>query len=240
MSWFLFCEVVQDWLEITVVEPNKRGPSLRNRLAGQARMYVRAFNREKLASENGVEYFLEVLKKEYLRDAPRVFMWRFTNFLKVRRHSDDILSWLYKYDLEFTRLMGAWKDLCPYVDPQSATTAKKIEINAWINQNFPENERPQSDQERIALYNERVIDPAHVAKFPFQELVKTLFMVIQSQLSSEQLRVLFTRQVYDGVKLTEYNMKWIETVFRDLLASPNASLDNPTIQRKRTTHSDPS
>ena len=47
MSWFLFCEVVQDWEEITVVEKPKRGPSLRNRLAGQARMYIRAFDREK-------------------------------------------------------------------------------------------------------------------------------------------------------------------------------------------------
>ena len=55
MSWFLFYETVQDWLEVTVIEPTKRGPSLRNRLSGQARMYIRAFDRDTLASENGVE-----------------------------------------------------------------------------------------------------------------------------------------------------------------------------------------
>ena len=106
------------------------------------------------------------------------------------------------------------------------------EITLWITQNVAEADRPTTNPDRIAVYNERYVDPDHMAKFPFHELVKTLFFVIQSQLSSEQLRVLFTRQVYDGVKLTDYNMEWIQTVFRDLLASPK-KMPPWTIQRSK-------
>ena len=41
--------------------------------------------------------------------------------------------------------------------------------------------------------------------------------------------------MYDNVSLTSYTMEWVTDVFRDLLASPkNATLDNPTIQRRRS------
>ena len=30
MSWFMFCEVVRDWQEITIVPKNQQGPHLRN------------------------------------------------------------------------------------------------------------------------------------------------------------------------------------------------------------------
>ena len=111
MSWFLFCELVKDWTGIAVVEKSQRGPHLRNRRS--AALHKRAFDRDTLCTDNGVQYFLTVLKKEYIRDAPRVFMWRFTNFLKCRRRGDVILALLYKYDLKFNRLQDAWQDLTP-------------------------------------------------------------------------------------------------------------------------------
>ena len=139
-------------------------------------MYRRKFDREKLQQDDGVEYFLKTLKGEYIRDAPRVFMWRFTNFLRVRRHGDDILAWLYKYDLEFTRLQGAWKDLTPYLDPgQPPPQATMQEITQWITNNVSEQDRPNNNPDRIKMYNIRVIEPDHQSKFPFQELVKTSF-----------------------------------------------------------------
>ena len=89
----MFEEYVKDWEEITIVEPEKRGPILRNRLRGYPATFKRIFDRTQLASEHGVKYFMKTLKGEFIRDAPRVFMWRLLGFFKLRRGKDDIVSW---------------------------------------------------------------------------------------------------------------------------------------------------
>ena len=63
MSWLLFCEVVEDWEEVTVIEKSQKGPHLRNRLSGSAALYKRTFDRDLLCKPNGVECFLKVLKR---------------------------------------------------------------------------------------------------------------------------------------------------------------------------------
>ena len=37
-SWFKYEESVDDWLDLTVNEPEKRGPALKNRFVGDAEM----------------------------------------------------------------------------------------------------------------------------------------------------------------------------------------------------------
>ena len=38
-SWFAYEEKLDDWLDITTVDPEKQGPSLKNRLIGDAAHY---------------------------------------------------------------------------------------------------------------------------------------------------------------------------------------------------------
>ena len=38
-SWFKDEELIDDWLDLTVLEAEKRGPALKNRLAGDAEMH---------------------------------------------------------------------------------------------------------------------------------------------------------------------------------------------------------
>ena len=90
MSWFMFCEVVKDWQEITVITPDKQGPHLRNNLKGVAALYKRAFDRDTLAKEDGVAYFLRVLKKEFIRDAPRSLSYGW--FRMQRTPSHDVFG----------------------------------------------------------------------------------------------------------------------------------------------------
>ena len=67
VTWFQFEGHVKDWEEITVIEPKKRGPLLRNRLQGFPATFKRIFDREKLTQEDGVQYFMKTLKvKIYL------------------------------------------------------------------------------------------------------------------------------------------------------------------------------
>ena len=50
-SWFKYEELIDDWLDLTVLEAGKRGPALRNRLVGGAEMHKGLLNWESLRAE---------------------------------------------------------------------------------------------------------------------------------------------------------------------------------------------
>ena len=56
-SWFNFEELTDDWLDLSVLEAEKRGPALRNRLVGDAEVYKGLLDREPLKAADGVKYF---------------------------------------------------------------------------------------------------------------------------------------------------------------------------------------
>ena len=45
-SWFAYEEAVDNWLDVTELEPEKWGPALRNRLEGEAAAYAPLLDRE--------------------------------------------------------------------------------------------------------------------------------------------------------------------------------------------------
>ena len=47
-SWCKYEELIDDWLDLTVPEAEKRGPALKNRLVGDAEMYKGLLDRESL------------------------------------------------------------------------------------------------------------------------------------------------------------------------------------------------
>ena len=47
-SWCKYEELIDDWLDLTVLEPEERGPALKNRLVGDAELYKGLLNRESL------------------------------------------------------------------------------------------------------------------------------------------------------------------------------------------------
>ena len=57
-SWFAYEESIDDWLDITTLPPEKHGPSLKNRLYGDAAIYKPLLDRDLLNDQiNGVIYF---------------------------------------------------------------------------------------------------------------------------------------------------------------------------------------
>ena len=149
MTWFMFEEYVRDWEEITQVLVEQRGPLLRNRLRGYPATFKRIFNRDKLCQPDGVTYFMKTLKGEFIRDAPRVFMWRLLRFIRLRRGKEDIISWLTRYNLEFERLSGSWDDFrdldLEYTEDNNTVCTmpeeQQAKVRAYI-MTLPVNERP--------------------------------------------------------------------------------------------------
>ena len=87
-SWFKYEELIDDWLDLTVLEAGKRRPALKNRFVGDAEMYKGLLNRESLRAENGVKYFRDTLRPHFIKVAQSVFLWRFYQFIssKERKH----------------------------------------------------------------------------------------------------------------------------------------------------------
>ena len=70
-SFFAFEDAIDDWCDITELEPEKRGPALRNRLEGEASQYKRLLNRELLRDPNeGAIYFLKILAAPFHQGSP--------------------------------------------------------------------------------------------------------------------------------------------------------------------------
>ena len=89
-------------------------------------------------------------------------------------------------------------------------------------------------EEGTDMYNQH-LKVEHTQLFPFRGIIQTLFFVIQSDLSSEQLRVLLQRSVYENRTIKTWDMDFLNRVFRDLIAEPNVSLENPTYNRGQRT-----
>ena len=68
-SWFAFEDAIDDWCDITELESEKWGPALRNRLDGEAAVYKRLLDGDKLRQPNGrvVEYFKRTLRPHFVR-----------------------------------------------------------------------------------------------------------------------------------------------------------------------------
>ena len=65
---------VEEWVSITSIDKDKRGPLLRNRLLGEAIRLKPLFDTGSLRDpENGVSYFLSVLMPYCIKDNEHVF-----------------------------------------------------------------------------------------------------------------------------------------------------------------------
>ena len=71
-SWFSYEEAVDDWVDITTLEPEKLGPSLENRLDGDAAVYKPLLDRDLLRDPiNGVRYFKDTVRPHFVKGNQR-------------------------------------------------------------------------------------------------------------------------------------------------------------------------
>ena len=64
---------MDDWLDLTVLEAETRGPALKNRLVGNANMHKGLLNRESLRAEDGAMYFRDTLRPHFIKGASSIF-----------------------------------------------------------------------------------------------------------------------------------------------------------------------
>ena len=90
-------ELIDDWLEFTVLEAGQRGPALTSRLVGCTDKYKRPLNRESLRAEDGVNFFRDTVRPYFIKVAQGVSFWRFFQFTRARRKNIEMVKWIGKF-----------------------------------------------------------------------------------------------------------------------------------------------
>ena len=104
-SWFKYEELIDDWLDLTVLEAAKRGPALENRLVGDAELYERLPNCESLRADDGVKFFRDTLRPHFING--------FYQFTQMRRGHAEMVKWIGQFLLLLKRFKDYWMDMFP-------------------------------------------------------------------------------------------------------------------------------
>ena len=97
-----------DWCDITELEPEKRGPALRNRLEGEASQYKRLLNRRVVERpKRWCELFQEILATSCHQGSPNsvLILYRFMQLIQYNRGPMDLQKWMTRFQLTGNRLI---------------------------------------------------------------------------------------------------------------------------------------
>ena len=98
-SWFEYEQLVDDWCDITTLDEEKRGPSLKTRLSGIATVQKEALDRKRLASKRGVEPFKKKMRPFLVKGEQYVFLWRFLGLFRAWNGNQGFVTWIAKFEI---------------------------------------------------------------------------------------------------------------------------------------------
>ena len=72
-SWFEYEDLIDDWLGITTLDPEKHGPSLKNALVGAASFYKSMLDNTLLRdADRGLSHFKDTLRPHFVKGVNHV------------------------------------------------------------------------------------------------------------------------------------------------------------------------
>ena len=186
---FKYEELIDEWLDLTVLEAEKRGPALKNPLVGDAEMYKGLLDREHLKTADGVKYFRDTLRRHFIKQAQSVFLWRFYQFNRTRRGNIEMVKWTGKFSLLLRRLKVSWMDMLPM-----STLSEEQRQNQYLADVAKENAGRQTRSVELWDSNAQATRDRwnaiqvsnHERLFPFSDNLTTLMFIVASDLSEAQ------------------------------------------------------
>ena len=220
-SFFAFEDALDDWCDITELEPEKRGPALRNRLEGHAERHKRLLDRDLLRDPNeGVNYFKRFLRPHFIKGAQTVFLYRFMQFMKQNRGTMDLQGWMTRFHLLANRFMESWMDLIPDLDINDqnviATIAQRRVAHEEQQQNLvgiaqatpgaaPHVAVPWTDE-----MSRQVLVQLSTAR---SENLSALIFVSLADMTQDQRNTLTSIMTHRGRTLDQYNVQELRDLF---------------------------
>ena len=83
---------------------------MKNRLHGNAEKYI--LDRDALKAEDGVEYFRDKLRPDFVKGSLQCFPLEFL-LIRARRGNTEMVDWIGKFDLLLKRAKDSWMDMLP-------------------------------------------------------------------------------------------------------------------------------
>ena len=245
-SFFAYEDAIDDWCDVTELEPEKRGPALRNRLEGEAAVYKRLLGRDLLRDPNdGVNYFKRFLRPHFSKGAQNVFLFRFMQFMKQNRGTTDLHKWMTRFQITGNRLMEPWMDLLPDLEPTHPDAAQYLQARRL------EHEADQAQQaaaaqaanmafvatpwnEDIAQQHFNALNDARRTRqrraFPMTDNLLGLIFVSLADLSQDQRNTLTSIMTHRGRPLEQYTVRELRETFLEMFCTTRTAVDNPMMQ----------
>ena len=223
-SWFAYEDAIDDWVDITELEPEKQGPALRNRLEGEAAIHKRLLDREKLKDKvNGVQYFKSYLRPLFVKGASNVFLHRFQQFMTLHRGSGDMLRWITRLQLSRARMQEAWDDTYAPI-----TDVNNPEVRAYVLTLTQEQQNTITPEEALAAANARM-KKQRALTIPITENLVALMFVSLADLTQDQRQVLTSLMARRNRPLAEYRIQELREVYLEVFCTTRTSVENPLL-----------
>ena len=250
-SWFTYEERVSDWEDITQIDQERRGPLLKQRVSGPARIHIQLIDKEKLKNgtdkDTGVKYFLDTLRPHFVKSVNAVFLWRFFKLLKFNRGHQDMHQWIGKILVVQKQAQDAWMDLKPVPDQTS------MEYKKWIaetNENALRNkiiehftleqqtpgttrmtfERPEpilaENEEHYERYKV-AFQERHMASFPISNHLMSLMFIVFSDLNEQQRDRLTSFLHTEKIDMPDYRFEKMVDIFVNLYCTSRTGIQDP-------------
>ena len=230
-SWFAFEEAIDDWCDITELEPEKRGPALRNRLEGEAAIYKSLLDRERLRNaEDGVNYFKRELRPHFVKGNQSVFLWRFFQLFRASRGQQEFLRWIGRYQVLIKRLMDAWMDLHEIQTDEAILAIPEYQQGVFeAEQLAGARLTPEQIADSIRDYR-AATQRRHRNSFPLTDNMVSLVMVVQADLTEMQRERFASSMSLRGMSVQQYTTMAVRDMFIELFCAPRSSLENPSLR----------
>ena len=223
-SWLVYEDAIDDWVDITELEPEKQDPALRNRLEGEAAIHKRLLDREKLKDKvKGVQYFKNYLRPLFVKGASNVFMHCFQQLMTLHRGSSDMLRWITRFQLSRSRTQEAWGDTYA-----SITDVNKPEVRAYIITLTQEQQNTITAEESLAAANARM-KKQHSMTIPITENLVALMFVSLADLTQDQRQVLTSLMAHRNRPLADHRIQELREVLEVFFCTMRTSVENPLL-----------
>ena len=234
-SWFAYEEAVDDWCDITELDPDKRGPALRNRLTDDALVYKPLLDRDLLRDPaTGVKYFKDQMRPHFVKGSQSVFLWRFFQLFKAHRGQQDLLRWIGRMSVMKKRIQDAWMDLYKSSDANApAYQAYLGERVAEAAAEDPPRVLDPLDDDTITyyldLYN-NYYSQEHARKFPINDNLFSLILTVLADLNEQQRERMTSAMALKNYRIEAYTFDLVREVFIELFCMPKSSIDDPSLR----------
>ena len=239
-SWLEYEDMIEDWLGITNLSPEKWGPSLKNALVGQAEFYKNMLDNQKLRDENnGVAHFKETLRPYFVKGVSYIFMWRFMYLFRCwRTNAMDFITWITRFEVAVRRLQTSWVDLTP-LPPETLntvfirdyfTTQQQEHLTQLIHNGASEDEQltfVRNIREQIVTDRRE----RQKANFPLGDNLVSLIFLVQADLNESQRKRFISAMNLRDVSMMDYTYLSVKQLFMELFCSTGTSVADPMMRR---------